>query len=357
MKKLIWLIVICGCIPPVSAQVVLAPATTGYIHTYRTSYSGAPNVQCGEDLFRNFNHSFVSMGHTFFFRDHGIVEFDVLNTENGGDFPASWMTVDNWSAHITHLEVIDSYHEGDQLYVFMYDLEDNQEDGLITESDYNAYLGGAYRVCFTEIPPEGTILPPFDITEILRRDLYGAGIGDPTSGFYLHTDVGVWGYPQNVDYDKDSLRISVTRITTPTPTSPPTPDPTETPSVSTPTPTSTPRQPGVRIWMPAIFYQPGITASCSVYAFNPGPETLQNVLLFAVLDVYGEYFFAPEFNDFSCYTVALPEGETEQVVLEPFPWPNGAGTAENIHWYAALTDPDVTHIIGEMDTFTFGWRE
>ena len=36
---------------------------------------------------------------------------------------------------------------------------------------------------------------------------------------------------------------------------------------------------------------------------------------------------------------------------------SGAGTASGIIWYAALTDPGMTTLYGEMDTWTFGWSE
>gem|GEM_PF-6702618 len=43
-------------------------------------------------------------------------------------------------------------------------------------------------------------------------------------------------------------------------------------------------------------------------------------------------------------------------VLPLFAWPSGAGVAEGIMFHAAMTDPGITSLFGELDTFTFGWH-
>lgn len=43
--------------------------------------------------------------------------------------------------------------------------------------------------------------------------------------------------------------------------------------------------------------------------------------------------------------------------MEPFHWPRNTGSAEGILWYAAVTDPGMSSIVGDMDTFSFGWGE
>lgn len=84
-------------------------------------------------------------------------------------------------------------------------------------------------------------------------------------------------------------------------------------------------------------------------------ETLQNVPVFVILDVYGMYLFALSFGDFDFYSEAIPPGASYINVLEPFAWPESAGQASGIHWYAAMTYPEITTVQGHIGSFTFGW--
>jgi hypothetical protein len=43
-------------------------------------------------------------------------------------------------------------------------------------------------------------------------------------------------------------------------------------------------------------------------------------------------------------------------VIPAFEWPANGGASKNATWYAAMTDPDITMILGEMDIFGFGWK-
>jgi hypothetical protein len=160
---------------------------------------------------------------------------------------------------------------------------------------------------------------------------------------------------------------------TPTPTEPgptatPTPTPTPTEPGSTSTPTPTPTEPGstatptpecsslgCAIYMPAEEYTGGDICYCEVYVCNPHDETY-NVPVFVILDVYGMYFFAPSFTDFDYYNDPVEPGLMTIQVLPQFSWPYGVGQASNIRWYAAMTNPEITDLFGDLGTFTFGWK-
>ena len=318
---------------------------------------------------------------------HGILEFKIDQTVNGKEFPTENMTQDNWVAKITGVEVTDAYSVGDTMFVDIFDQDDDQEDGLLTLDDYDAY-GSYVHSLFMTIPPEGTKFAPIDVTSELRRDLFGSGMGDETSGFYLRTS-GDQGRSRYVVYDANLIRIEV--AINPTRTNTPTPGPTRTPTMTpifsytptqTPTPTSTPTptrtpsctptqtpthtgtptptpevEPIVRIWMPSHHFQPLMMAACFVYVTNPNPEGLLDVPLLVALDVHGRIFFAPDFDDSSWYLVDAIPGDIGINVIDPFFWPEGCGSAEDIRWYAALTDPSMTTVISNIDTFTFGWSE
>jgi len=90
---------------------------------------------------------------------------------------------------------------------------------------------------------------------------------------------------------------------------------------------------------------------------NPGPETYTGIPLFVILDVYGSLYFWPGFSEFDKKDIDVPLGSFDETVLPEFDWPAGAGTAEGINWYAAMTNPEMTDLFGEMDIWTFGWHE
>lgn len=354
MRIFIGVIIVCVLVMPVSAQMILGPRVTGYAGhaTYAgtgyfttTTFYGQPTIQLGAKLYSH-------VPETTFLFTNGIMEFFVDQTTGGGPMPCPGMTPYNWSAQLVGLTVTTASYPHDWLYCRLYDMKDSAEDAVINYEDIDAATGGYINQLFDHIPPVGTVFDPIDVTDALRRDLFGEGVGDATTGFTLDTMLD-WGDYRKLRFAGNAPRIIV-NLFGPTPT--PTPSLTSTP-FPTATPTPTPARPRVRIDMPATYFWPGMSAACSVFVWNPGPETLKNALLFVVLDAYGEYFFAPEFNDFSYYTEDFRDGETEQVVLAPFQWPSGAGSAQGIMWYAALTDPAVSGIVGEMDKFSFGWGE
>ncbi len=146
---------------------------------------------------------------------------------------------------------------------------------------------------------------------------------------------------------------------TPTP-APPTYTPVEntaTPAPPTATPTSGCTELGVTINMPAESFAPGDTFYCDITVCNPGPDTYSDIPLFMILDVYGVYYFAPSFTtDLDYYPfVTLEPGEQKVQVLEPFEWPQ-AGEGAAI-WYSAMTNPEITELLGIMDQKNFDWHE
>ncbi|MBN1297392.1 trypsin-like peptidase domain-containing protein [bacterium] len=161
----------------------------------------------------------------------------------------------------------------------------------------------------------------------------------------------------------------------PTPTPPPTATPTPPHSATfTPTPrptgtyipTNTPHaswtptpKPGltVDLAMSTTLFHPGDSFWCQVLISNNGTSTYPSVALFAVLDIHGNLFFLPDFTDFSYYGLFLPPGQQTIVLIPAFEWPEGAGSAEGIQWYAGITDSGISRLLSNFDTLTFGWTE
>jgi serine protease AprX len=218
----------------------------------------------------------------------------------------------------------------------------------------------------TPIPPTDTPVPPTD-TPIPPTDTPIPPTNTPippTDTPAPPTDTPV--PPTDTPIPPTETAVPPTNTGSPPPTDTPIP-PTDTPIPPTDTPvppTNTPVAPtatpecqqlGVTLWMPSDYYKPGDPCACKVTVCNPGPDNYFHVPLFVILDVYGQYFFAPSFNDFDHYQVDLQVGAKDVIVLDEFSWPDGAGSASGILWYAAMTDPDITALLGEMDMFTFAW--
>ncbi len=150
-------------------------------------------------------------------------------------------------------------------------------------------------------------------------------------------------------------------IPTVTPTgSIPTATPTTTISTPTPTPPSECSQTAVTIHMPDTMFHPGDLFYTTVTICNAESAALDQYPLFVILDIMDNYFFAPAFSSYDNYLTRLPSipmGITRVEVLPEFEWPEGAGTMENVMWYAALTDPEITDLFGAMDSQAFGWSE
>lgn len=159
-----------------------------------------------------------------------------------------------------------------------------------------------------------------------------------------------------------TVTSTITPTITPTHSIPTeTPPPTETPAVPTPTMTPEPScdATGATVWMPAHMFRAGDACSCIVTACNATGSIMTGYPLFVILDVYGSYFFAPSFGSFDHYLSDYPSfepGLTEITVLPAFDWPSGVGSANNIIWYAAFTDPAMTALFGSMSSWSFGWE-
>ncbi len=165
--------------------------------------------------------------------------------------------------------------------------------------------------------------------------------------------------------------LTATPMQTFTPGYTATPSPTGIPSgtpgslLDTPTPTVTPdpvptQSPftGLSLWMNSNHYRPGDRCLCIVTVHNFTGEKLRNLPLFVILELCGEYFFAPSFGAFDNYLDRFPEfspGVTTITVVEEFLWPTGFESDCSAKFYAALTDPGVARIIGEMDVWEFSW--
>ncbi len=113
---------------------------------------------------------------------------------------------------------------------------------------------------------------------------------------------------------------------------------------------------GVRLAMPSHLFLEGDPCNLTCTIGNPG-SPIPSTPLFVILDAYGSYFFAPGWTQTAdWYTRTIATGEETETILPDFAWPGGVGTAENLVFYAAMTDPGITTLLGYLDSWTFGWQ-
>ena len=158
--------------------------------------------------------------------------------------------------------------------------------------------------------------------------------------------------------------ITPTSTATATPV-PPTRTPTST-ATATVTPTSTTTPPcttlGIQIMMPQSYFAAGTECYLDVQICNPG-SPMSDVPLFVVLDAYGQYFFYPSWcaypetcggGDFELLG-SVAQGVTISRIIQAFDWPSGVGSADGLFFYSAMVDMRSGTLIGDMDTFEFGY--
>lgn len=111
--------------------------------------------------------------------------------------------------------------------------------------------------------------------------------------------------------------------------------------------------------MPSHKFSPGKSANCIASVWNAEDTALTGYRFFVILDINGSCYFAPGFSrDIDYYSIRFEPKHLRYVpVLPEFTWPGGCGSDDGILWYALLTNPEMTEIVGEMGVFDFGWSE
>lgn len=147
---------------------------------------------------------------------------------------------------------------------------------------------------------------------------------------------------------------------TPPPSQSPTPTFPDLTSTPFPSPTSPCSETGVALDLPLAIYHAGDVFYLRAWICNATDGILDGYPLFVLLDVYGDYWFAPEWIYFrdgmDYYSLPFPQGLSEVTVLEPFAWPDIHGEAQGIRFCGALTNPEMTELFGAMDFVEFGWE-
>lgn len=119
---------------------------------------------------------------------------------------------------------------------------------------------------------------------------------------------------------------------------------------------------GVTLKLSQPVFLPGDFFWLKAQVHNHSSETHVDHNLFILLDVgIGIYWFWPTWVDSETGVdwemISIEPGVQTRTIFEPFPWPDGVGSAKDFIFYGALVDEDVTRIIGEMATVSFSYLE
>ena len=113
----------------------------------------------------------------------------------------------------------------------------------------------------------------------------------------------------------------------------------------------------VYIKMPAHLFYPGMRCSCRAIIWNAVGTTISDHPFFVVLEILGEYYFAPDFNEFGLYRMDFPPGETSMFIIPTFDWPADVGEFSGARWYAGLTNPEMNQLLWNLASWEFGWSQ
>jgi hypothetical protein len=128
---------------------------------------------------------------------------------------------------------------------------------------------------------------------------------------------------------------------------------------SDPTPTPTPyTEPcvnyGVKLDMGLHTFCEGNTCYLIAKTCNPGsPRFLP---LFVILDVEGSYWFAPSWSQqVDYYLEIINTGWNEKSIISAFTWPHIDGAYDGAVFWGAMTNTEMSELMGDYDMFNFGW--
>ncbi|MCD4654006.1 fibronectin type III domain-containing protein, partial [bacterium] len=115
---------------------------------------------------------------------------------------------------------------------------------------------------------------------------------------------------------------------------------------------------GVLLSMPSHLFRPGDECSLDAVICNSFQIPIPEARFFAVLDAYGECFFAPHWTkELDYWSFGIQPGPRNIQIIQSFTWPQGIGTGSGLQFIGALTNPDITAIFGEYSFWEFGWTE
>jgi hypothetical protein len=110
--------------------------------------------------------------------------------------------------------------------------------------------------------------------------------------------------------------------------------------------------------MPSNDFHAGDIFYIKASVCNPGDTMLEDIPFWGILDAYNELFFWPGWTSEAQWQISdFEPGVTNIDILSEFTWPDIEGSATGIFFYAAMTNPAMTELLGTYDYKEFGWSE
>jgi len=160
--------------------------------------------------------------------------------------------------------------------------------------------------------------------------------------------------PTDTPLPSPTCTFTPSAIPTATPTMTANPSPTPYPT-NTASPTATQRPgSGAEIRLNQTEYYPADLFKLDVLISNMDPVP-RDVLLYLMLDIYGEYWFAPSWSqDLDCYEITGLIGSRSIEILN-FLWPDVFSQAEGLYFWSAMLDKKTLYLFGYYDKAEFGY--
>ncbi len=110
--------------------------------------------------------------------------------------------------------------------------------------------------------------------------------------------------------------------------------------------------------MPADFYNPSDYFYLDITVENSTPIPITDQRLFVILEIDGNYWFAPEWQAepgiASWYEIAIEPGIQTINVIPQSSWPETTTSLDAV-FYAGITDPKAERLLSNVAKWEFGW--
>jgi len=166
-----------------AAQIVLKPSSFGAVTKRAGDYKSVKVQDSVIKAGNSRNVIYYDVGYTSTVTSvQGILEFDL----NAPELPVSLMTENNFRAKVYNLHGV-PFDTSGWTYIALLDLGDDSEDDRISKEDFDSIEGDDAGIAQRSFSIKGSCASfgRVDVTSALRRDLFGRGSEQSTTGFIL----------------------------------------------------------------------------------------------------------------------------------------------------------------------------
>lgn len=250
-----------------------------------------------------------------------------------GHLFADWLSDENWVA---------MYQLGDEPYKIKSAQSEIVALGQITVADVVALANGMQYAAWADSAGTMYLMSSLENTWLQAEPIFSAS---PDSIFLVVADNN-W----ILFHDDLGWRLLSENAVSGTPTPIPDPPPTFTPGSE---------KSLLEIHISRRMFHPYEEFRCALWIQNPHDQILDGMPVFVLLEVGDTLFFGPEFGttpqNYLDMIPSIPYDHSAYQIIDRFKWPEGVGNMSGVRLIAAMTDPEVTQIVSNIDVVEFGW--